>query len=144
MINFYAENIDKPILDYQLVKKWIKNVIENYNKKLGDISVIFCSDEFLLDYNIRYLQHNYYTDIITFNYNHVNKISGDLFLSIDTITRNSLEYNVPLSIEYLRVIIHGVLHLIGFNDSNENEIFEMREQEAIALSLFEFYKDNSK
>lgn len=136
MINFFTENVKKPKLNYLIIKKWIKNVIESFDRKAGNISIIFCNDSFLLEYNQKYLQHNYFTDIITFNYNESNKISGDLFLSVDTIKSNSIEYNVTEEEEFLRVIIHGVLHLIGFNDHTDEEISQMRLMEKKSLELY--------
>jgi probable rRNA maturation factor len=136
VINFFTENVKKPKLNYLIIKKWIKNVIESFDRKAGNISIIFCNDSFLLEYNKKYLQHNYFTDIITFNYNESNKISGDLFLSVDTIRSNSIEYNVTEEEEFLRVIIHGVLHLIGFNDHTDEEISQMRLMEKKSLELY--------
>jgi probable rRNA maturation factor len=136
VINFFTENVKKPKLNYLIIKKWIKNVIESFDRKAGNISIIFCNDSFLLEYNQKYLQHNYFTDIITFNYNESNKISGDLFLSVDTIKSNSFEYNVTEEEEFLRVIIHGVLHLIGFNDHTDEEISQMRLMEKKSLELY--------
>jgi probable rRNA maturation factor len=138
VIDFFSEDVDIPNLDYKLVKKWIKTVIETNGFKASDISIIFCSDKFLLEYNRKFLSHDYLTDIITFNYNIGKKISGDLYISIDTVKKNSVEYAVLETDEFLRVIIHGVLHLLGFNDKTEDEILIMREQEAKALVLYSF------
>ncbi len=136
MINFFEQECKRPRLDYRKIKKWVKLVVEQNNFCLGDISVVFCSDIFLLDYNNKYLNHNYLTDIITFNYNDTNVISGDLFISIDTVSRNAVEYKVPVDHEFLRVIIHGILHLIGFDDKNDEDVLKMREQEQLSLDLF--------
>ncbi len=137
MINFYNQNVTKPKLKLNKVKSWIKYLIESKNYSVGQISVVFCSDSFILDYNRRFLQHDYYTDIITFNYNDSNVISGDLFISLDTVKKNSIEYNTDPLNELLRVIIHGILHLLGYDDKNDNDIIEMRIQEANALSIFD-------
>jgi rRNA maturation RNase YbeY len=112
-----------------ILKNWIKFVINNYNKKVGDISYIFVDDEKLLEINIQYLNHNYYTDIITFDYTENNKISGDLFISLDRINENAINLNISFKYEFLRVVIHGVLHLLGFNDSTEDEKQNMRNLE---------------
>jgi probable rRNA maturation factor len=136
VINFFNENVDYPNVDYRSVKKWITTIIEIKGFKTGAISIIFCSDIFILDYNIRFLSHNYFTDIITFNYNNKNKISGDLFISVDSVKRNAIDYNVNENEEFLRVIIHGILHLIGYNDNTDEECLIMREQEAKALNHY--------
>lgn len=138
MIDFFNEDVDIPVIDYKSIKKWIKGIIMNYGFKTGDIAVIFCSDKFILEYNNKYLSHNYFTDIITFNYNVGKVISGDLFISVDTVRSNSIEYSVLETDEFLRVIIHGILHLLGYNDKTEDEILVMREQEAKALVLYPF------
>jgi len=136
VINFFCENIERPSIDFKIVKQWIKNVINYHGFKPKDISIVFCLDEYLLDINRQYLDHDYYTDIITFNYNNKLQISGDLFISIETVKKNAADYNVSEKEELLRVIIHGILHLIGFNDHTEIEISQMREQESVALELY--------
>jgi rRNA maturation RNase YbeY len=136
VINFFNENIERPSIDYKIVKQWIKYVINYHEFKTKDISIVFCSDDYLLDINRKYLDHDYFTDIITFNYNNKLQISGDLFISIETVKKNAADYNVTENDELLRVIIHGILHLLGFNDQTEIEISLMREQETIALELY--------
>jgi probable rRNA maturation factor len=136
VIDFNTENVDFPKLSYPALKKWIKFIIESNNHKAGDISFIFCSDNYLLNINKTYLSHDYFTDIITFNYNNKKTISGDIFISVDTVRLNASEYNVDEQVEFLRVIIHGIFHLLGFNDSNESEIQEMRNNENAAIELF--------
>lgn len=136
MINFFNENIDLPLLPFPAIKRWIKEIIESYSFKTGDISIIYCSDDYLLKINQTYLNHDYYTDIITFNYNINKKISGDIFISVDTVRVNAIEFNVSEQDEFLRVIIHGILHLIGFDDQNEDQIREMREEENCAIEIF--------
>ena len=115
-IAYYAEDIQLPAIKKKAVSGWIKAVAETYGKKTGDISYIFCSDEKILEVNRQYLQHDYYTDIITFDYTEGNKISGDLFISH-------------------RTIIHGILHLCGINDKGpgEREIMEENENRALAI-----------
>lgn len=104
-------------------------VAESEVKKLGDISIIFCSDNYILDVNIKYLHHDYFTDIITFDYCEGNVLSGDLFISIDSVRENAVEYGTEFEDELNRVIVHGVLHLIGYDDHTEEDQKEMRSKE---------------
>lgn len=115
---------------------WIKQTIEKEKKTIGTISIIFTTKKELLKINKKYLKHNYNTDIITFSYNDNNLISGDLFISLPQIKENSKTYNVTFKQELLRVIIHGVFHLLGYNDKTEKEKITMRKKENIALSFF--------
>ena len=116
---------------------WLKTVAESEVRRLGNISVIFCSDNYILDINNRYLQHDYFTDIITFDYTEKNKISGDLFISVDSVRENSIEYGTAFEDELHRVIVHGILHLIGYDDHTEEEVRVMRAKEDYYLSLYE-------
>ncbi len=118
-----------------ILKKWIETIVNNHNKELGDISYIFCSDEQLLEINKEYLNHDYYTDIITFDYSEAERISGDMFISIDRIKDNAKALKVPYQEELHRVIIHGVLHLLGFKDKTESESQKMRQLEDESLSV---------
>ena len=108
---------------------------ESYGKKVGDIAYIFCDDEKILEVNRQYLQHDYYTDIITFDYTEDNVISGDLFISLDTVRSNSEEQGTVYEEELHRVIIHGILHLCGINDKGpgERELMEQAENKALSL-----------
>lgn len=115
------------------VKSWIKSVAEKRGFKVGEISYIFCSDDYLLDINKTYLKHDFYTDIITFDYTDAKKISGDLYISIDRIRDNAQELNLGFEQELHRVIIHGVLHLLGLKDKTEKEAKEMRKAEEECL-----------
>jgi rRNA maturation RNase YbeY len=133
-INFFFEDIN-PISIDETLKKWIEDTIIAENKTPGTINYIFCSDPYILKINIDYLNHNYYTDIITFNYCANNIISGDIFISLDTVKSNAKEYNQTFEKELQRVIIHGVLHLLGYNDKTESELFEMRQKEDFYLNL---------
>lgn len=133
-INFFNEDIDFPEIDTKSLIRWISSVISSYSKETGSINYIFCSDEYLLKVNQDYLNHNYYTDIITFNYCEEKTISGDIFISLDTVNSNSEEYNTKET-EIYRVMIHGVLHLIGLNDHSDDEKSEMRAAEDKALNL---------
>ena len=115
-IAFYAEDIELPAINKQAVSGWVRAVAATYGKKTGDISYIFCSDEKILEVNRQYLQHDYYTDIITFDYTEGNKISGDLFISLDTVKTNAEAFHTSYNEELHRTIIHGILHLCGIND----------------------------
>jgi rRNA maturation RNase YbeY len=137
-IEIFYEDIKPLKLHKKHVNKSVKYLINNEIKRVGDISLILCSDKYLLDININYLNHNYFTDIITFNYVEGEVISGDLFISIDRIKENADEYNAPWLNELYRVIFHGVLHLIGYNDKTEEEIKIMREKEEFYLGAVDF------
>lgn len=134
-ISFHAEDIELPAIKKEAVSNWIKAVTETYGKKTGDITYIFCSDEKILEVNRQYLQHDYYTDIITFDYTSGNKISGDLFISLDTVKTNSEKFETPYNEELHRTIIHGILHLCGINDKGpgERKIMEENENKALAI-----------
>ena len=109
--------------------------IDDLGYNLGELSIIFCSDEYLIDINKRHLNHDYYTDIITFNYNIEKNLNGDLFISVDRVKDNASAFNENFNMELFRVIIHGVLHLCGFNDKTTKEQKEMRQKENHYLSL---------
>ncbi|MFA6200771.1 MAG: rRNA maturation RNase YbeY [Bacteroidales bacterium] len=115
------------------IKSWIKSVVEQRGWKTGEISYIFCSDEYLLNVNQTYLNHDYFTDIITFDYTDATKVSGDLFISIDRVRDNAQELNLSFEQELHRVIIHGVLHLLGLKDKTKEEAKEMRKAEEECL-----------
>ena len=135
-IAYYAEDIQLPAIKKKAVSGWIKAVAETYGKKTGDISYIFCSDEKILEVNRQYLQHDYYTDIITFDYCEGNRLSGDLFISLDTVRTNAEQFaSNDYERELYRVIIHGILHLCGINDKGpgEREIMEAAENKALAM-----------
>lgn len=135
MIIFQAENITFPKIKRQATKKWIQSVAESYDKKVGDISYLFCNDEKILEINRQYLSHDFYTDIITFDYSEDNKISGDIFISVDTVRSNSQKYQTDFIEELHRVIIHGILHLCGIDDKTEADAKKMRQAENNALKL---------
>lgn len=134
-IGFYTEDVEFPVIRQEAVSMWIKAVAETYGKKVGRISYIFCSDEKILEVNRQYLQHDYYTDIITFDYTEGNKISGDLFISLDTVRTNAEAFHTSYHEELHRTIIHGVLHLCGINDKGpgEREIMEENENRALVI-----------
>lgn len=134
-ISFYAEDIELPQINQQAVANWIREVAKTYGKRVGDICYIFCSDEKILDVNRQYLKHDYYTDIITFDYTAGNRLSGDLFISLDTVRSNSELLHTPYNEELHRTIIHGILHLCGINDKGpgEREIMEANENKALTI-----------
>ena len=135
MITYQTEDIQMPAIKKRETTEWIKAVAASYGKRVGEIAYIFCSDEKILEVNRQYLEHDYYTDIITFDYTEGNRISGDLFISLDTVRNNAEQFDQPYERELYRVIIHGVLHLCGINDKGpgEREIMEEAENKALAL-----------
>lgn len=137
MISYFSEDIDFNLKNKRLNNRWLNLVAESEIKRVGDISVIFCSDGYLLDINKRYLQHDYFTDIITFDYTEGDRLSGDLFISVDTVRANAEEYGSDFEQELCRVMVHGVLHLIGYDDHTPDDIALMRSKEDYYLSLRE-------
>lgn len=140
-IEFFFEEIKPFKTTFVDLKNHINYLIENELKQTGNISVIFCSDEYLLNMNEQYLSHDYYTDIITFNYVEGTVISGDLFISADRLKENAGIYNTGFLMELYRVVFHGVLHLIGFNDKTPEEKEVMREKENFYLDKFDFSRE---
>ena len=124
-----------PTIKRREISAWVKSVAQSLGKKVGDVAYIFCNDEKILEVNREYLQHDYYTDIITFDYTEENVISGDLFISLDTVFSNSEQLGVSYEQELRRVIIHGILHLCGIDDKGpgEREIMEEHENRALAM-----------
>lgn len=135
MIELHYEDTEILDLDPEFFVLWLGKLCKMHNKKLGEISVIFTSDEYLLEMNRKHLGHDYYTDIITFNYNEGAKINGDLFISVERVKENAEQYNSDFLQELRRVIAHGTLHLLGFNDKSSEEEREMRQREEDALNL---------
>ena len=135
MISYQTEGVRMPAIKRRAVSAWVKAVATTYGKKVGEIAYIFCDDEKILEVNREYLQHDYYTDIITFDYCEGNTISGDLFISLDTVKSNSELVGATYEQELFRVIIHGILHLCGINDKGpgEREIMEACENKALAM-----------
>lgn len=135
-INFFTEDFEFRISSKTIIRTWITHVIEDHKKHIKSINYIFCSDDFLLSMNKRYLNHNTYTDIITFNQSSVpDYIEADIYISIPRVRENAFSLKVPFATELNRVIIHGVLHLVGINDKSENEKLEMRKSEDHYLVL---------
>jgi rRNA maturation RNase YbeY len=135
MIYYASENVAIPNLHRYKIKGWLRRVALSYQKKVGDLTYIFCDDEKILEVNRQFLKHDYYTDVITFDYSEGDTISGDIFISIDTVRSNAEERNIPFMSELHRVIIHGILHLCGINDKGpgEREVMESSENRALAL-----------
>ena len=127
------DSVSFSLKNKRFIKSWIKDIIQQNKKELGDINYIFCSDEKILEINKEFLKHDYYTDIISFDYCEVNKINGDIFISIDTVKSNSIKYKTEFIEELHRVIIHGVLHFLGFKDKTKADAEKMREAENKAL-----------
>ncbi len=134
-ISYYAEDVKMPSLKKRTVSKWINTVADTYDKEIGEISYMFCSDDKILEVNNQYLQHDYYTDIITFDYSEDDVIAGDIFISLDTVKSNSEKYGTDFETELFRIIIHGILHLCGINDKSPDERKHMTECEDAALDL---------
>lgn len=135
MIRFFSEDVCFDFNQKLLTKRWLKLVAEAEQRIIGDINIIFCSDPYILDINIQYLQHDYYTDIITFDYCEGDVLSGDLFISIDSVRDNSSEFSSSFNDELNRVIVHGLLHLIGYDDHKDEDITVMRSKEDFYLCL---------
>lgn len=136
-ITFQSEGVDHPQINETQLSSWIKSVAKKYNKETGDISYLFCDDEKILEMNKEYLNHDFYTDIITFDYTEENTISGDIIISLQTVKSNSEMYKTNFTEELNRVIIHGILHLSGLNDLNEEEEKAMHEAEDSALEMLQ-------
>ena len=137
MVNYYFEDTAFKLKAKTKIKNWLKLVAESEVYTLGNVSVIFCSDNYILDINQRFLQHDYFTDIITFDYSEGSKISGDLFISVDSVKENSIEYGTDFEDELHRVIVHGILHLIGYDDHTDDDVRIMRSKENYYLSLYD-------
>ncbi|SMO58650.1 rRNA maturation RNase YbeY [Saccharicrinis carchari] len=135
MINYSFEDIKDIKLNKDLIDRWIIQLLANDGWVAKEISFIFCSDAYILKINKAYLQHNYYTDIITFDYCIDSYISGDIFISLDTVRNNADDYNTTFKQELYRVIIHGILHLMGFKDKTPQQAAIMRQKEEEALAL---------
>ncbi len=137
MIRYFFEDTKFVFKGKAVNSRWLRLVAESEIRRVGDISIIFCSDNYILDINQRYLQHDYFTDIITFDYCEGDKLSGDLFVSVDSVKANSEEYGTEFEDELNRVMVHGVLHLIGYDDHTDEDIKVMRQKENYYLSLRE-------
>ena len=135
MIRYFCEDIRFTYKNKLANNRWLKMVAGSEIRKIGDINVIFCSDNYILDVNMKYLQHDYFTDIITFDYCEGNVLSGDPFISVDSVRENSIEFGTDFEEELHRVIVHGVLHLIGYDDHTEEDKKVMRQKENYYLQM---------
>lgn len=135
MISFESLKVVMPNLDFSKVDLWLGRIASRYNKKIGNLNYLFCDDEEILRVNKEFLQHDYFTDIITFDYSRKDKVGGDIFISLDTVRSNSEELSVAYDSELLRVIAHGLLHLCGIDDKGpgQREIMEKHENEALLM-----------
>ena len=138
-IFFHTLDANPRLQHKNALKRWISDCISGENKKPGNINVIFCSDEHLLEMNRTHLNHDYYTDIITFDFSQENVVSGDLYISLDRVKDNANKNASSLQNETYRVIIHGVMHLCGYKDKKKNEIVIMRQQEEKCLTQIQNY-----
>lgn len=130
-----AENVVLPHFDEQLLTVWIQQVAHAHDRVVGNLTYVFCDDEYILKVNRDFLKHDYYTDIITFDYSNSRRLAGDIVISLDTVKSNAALFEREYAEELLRVVIHGVLHLCGINDKGpgEREIMERHENEALAI-----------
>lgn len=134
MIQYITEEVTLPSIEKQKINRWIKETAAEYDRKISEIAFIFCSDKKILEMNNQYLHHNYYTDIITFDYSEGKVISGDIFISLDTVKSNAEEFKVSFDNELKRILIHGILHLCGQDDKTPELRLEMTEKETLALN----------
>lgn len=136
MIDICFEDIEQnELVNDSFLQTWFLTVIQRFDKEQGDITIVFCSDAYILEMNRSHLNHDYYTDIITFDYCEGDLVSGDLFISLDTVLSNSIELETSFIDEIHRVCVHGLLHLLGFKDKTDDDEKEMRRQEDIMLSI---------
>ena len=134
-IQYCVEDVSSPKIQKRKITNWIKDTIVSEGKITGDISFIFCSDDYLLEVNKQYLKHDYFTDIITFDYVADNTISGDIFISCDRVKENALEFKIEFLEELSRIIIHGVLHLLGYKDKSKKDKALMTQKEDFYLKV---------
>ena len=134
MVSYFFEDTNFKFNRRRLTSQWLKFTAESEIKRIGQVNIIFCSDNYILDINQKYLQHDYFTDIITFDYCEGKTLSGDLFISVDTVRENAIFYGTEFDDELNRVIVHGLLHLIGYDDHNEEDQKTMRSKEDYYLA----------
>ena len=137
-INILSQGVDAPQFDLTLLTRWVEEVAADHGRRVGRLTYVFCDDEYILQTNREFLQHDYYTDIITFDYSTSRRISGDMVISLDTVRSNAQQGGVGENDELCRVVIHGVLHLCGINDKGpgEREVMEQHENAALAICPF--------
>ena len=135
MVRYFNEDVSFVFKQRLLNNSWLKLVAGSEMRRLGAVNIIFCSDNYILDINLRYLHHDYFTDIITFDYSEKNVLSGDLFISIDSVRDNAVFYCTDFHDELNRVIVHGLLHLVGYDDHTDEDIKVMRSKEDYYLDI---------
>lgn len=135
MIDIQYSNVEQPVLDTAKLFRWINAVAGEHGRQVGPVHYLLCNDDEILEANRKYLGHDYYTDVITFDYSHGDKIGGDIMISLDTVASNAKELGVAYEDELRRVLVHGILHLCGINDKGpgEREVMEAAENEALAM-----------
>jgi len=138
LIQFFSEDISFQLSNPGQVSEWIEKITRSENHLIGFLNFIFCSDDYLHNINVEHLNHDTFTDIITFDYSDENTISGDIFISIDRVKENAVSHKSSFDNELHRVIIHGVLHLLGYKDKQPEDKVEMRQTEDFCLSLRDF------
>lgn len=143
-IHFYCQQVKNPISQKRRWKSWIKETILAEGKTLGNISYIFCTDDALLEINQQFLQHDTYTDIITFDYSEENAVSGEIYVSTERVKENASSFQVSFEQELSRVVIHGVLHLCGYKDKKKEDVQIMRRKEDIYISNLNLISSQSK
>lgn len=143
MIRFFNKDLKFDLKDKLLLKRWMKAVVQEHGCKVGDINIILCNDPTILEINQQFLGHDYYTDIITFDYSEDDTINGELYISVDTVRENAKEYGEEFPDELHRVIIHGMLHLCGLDDHCDVDIKEMRSAENSALEILKNFIGNN-
>lgn len=136
MVSFIADSIEMPALDERKVTRWIRSIAADYNFAVGNINYIFCSDDRELEVNRQFLGHDYYTDVITFDYTSGKTLNGDIFISLDTVRSNAEMVGAPFEEELRRIIIHGILHLTGQGDKTPETKAQMTAKEEHALALY--------
>lgn len=137
MIEFDSKDVEMPALDFSMVSKWLEMVASSHSRKIGNVNYLFCNDEEILRVNREFLHHDYFTDIITFDYSHRDRVGGDIFISLDTVASNAETLSEEYDRELLRVIAHGVLHLCGINDKGPGEREVMESMENLALDTWD-------
>lgn len=134
MIQFVCDNVAMPAIDKSAMEHWIRSVAADYGFTVGDVTYVFCDDSKILEVNRQFLQHDYYTDVITFDYSTRARVSGDIFISLDTVRSNAEQVGVPFERELCRIIIHGILHLTGQGDKTPETKQQMTAKEEAALA----------
>ncbi len=135
MIDFQTEGVELPVLDYAKIDRWLNAVGQDHDRRVGNLTYLFCDDQYILEQNKQFLGHDYYTDIITFDYSRGDRVAGDMMISLETVASNAERIGEPFDRELRRVIVHGLLHLCGIDDKGpgEREIIEAAENRALEM-----------